>query len=178
MNQIFSQALRELNRPNDNLSIAKWQEQFLRFANEAIVDIAASYRLWRKETARLQDNRLNTDNLSYACVKVLTLERDGVRIPFYYGTNSDELRTKNVPDGELTITYRYMPPTVTTVLQSPELPACLHPLIVTFIVARERIQLDSAARSGSKVNLDLYETMKKRLRVSVATPDDQSIYGI
>lgn len=175
LQELIVAALEELNRPTDTAETAARKAQFTRFANEALIDITSCYRLWRRDEVSVAEDRVDCSGLPQTMVKALALKRDGVRIPFYYGADANTLHTKGIADGAAELTYRYMPAPLEELTDVPDIPEFLHPLIVTFIVARERIQLDSVAQSGSKTNLNLYETMKRRLRVLMDAPEDQSI---
>lgn len=169
--------LRELHRPTDAITTDQWCDRLTRYANEAITDITASFRPWRRDVLDLLGGHVDLCCLPLTCQKVISLERDGKRLPFYYGSSTGELLVKNVPDGDVTITYRYIPPELVALDDQPLLPEFLHPLIVTYMVARERIQLDSTAQSGSKLNLSVYETLKRRFRICMDEPDTNDIYN-
>ncbi|MDD3400929.1 MAG: hypothetical protein PHT58_04780 [Eubacteriales bacterium] len=175
--QLMELAMDELHRPLDAMTSADYQQRMMRFANEAIIDITGSFRPWRRDTLLVTSDKIALNQLPYKCQKVLSVDYNGERYPFYYGYNTDELIVKSIPDGEVNVTYRYIPPKLKSMTDVPQLPEFLHSLIVTYMVARERIQLDSVAQSGAKVNLSLYETLKRRYKISMDEPDSCNIYN-
>ena len=141
--QLLIAALDELERPHDEATLALWRERLTAYANEAIADLYATFRPWRRESLTPQNGVLTLTALTMPCSKVLGLERDGVRIPFYYGTDTNELVIPGWGND---------------------------PLIVLYMVARDRAHGDPAAQNGSRLRLSVYEAQKRRLKLDYDEP--------
>ncbi len=177
LKEIIEMALDELRRPIDALSSLDWLPRMTRYANEAVLDITCSFRPWQRSAALITDGRIDLATLPDKCQKVLSVERDGRGLTFYYGCNLNELIVKDAADGEAVVTYRYIPPELKELNDRPKLPEFLHPLIAAYMAARERVLLDSSAQGGIKLNLTMYETLKRRLRLNMDEPDSSRFYG-
>ena len=168
--QLLIAALDELERPHDEATLALWRERLTAYANEAIADLYAPFRPWRRESLTPQNGVLTLTALTMPCSKVLGLERDGVRIPFYYGTDTNELVIPGWGNDPLTVVYRYAPAPLKNDSDLTKLPSVCDPLIVLYMVARDRAHGDPAAQNGSRLRLSVYEAQKRRLKLDYDEP--------
>ena len=172
---LIQSALGELEHPEDTAALPLWKEKLLRFANEAVVDLYETFRPWRRDTLRLQNGRLNLSALPYTVGKVLGVERSGMRVPFCFDTDTNVLRVPGVPDGTMTVVYRYLPKTLVNDDDEPELPAACHPLIVLYMVGRFSVINDAQGLNHASAAMSLYETRKRRLKLDLDEPTDYQI---
>ena len=163
--ELILAALDELERPHDADTIALWRERLTAYANEAVSDLFAAFRPWRRETLTPVNGVLHLCELSLPCGKVLGLEDGGMRIPFHYGTDADELIVPGWGEKPLTVVYRYAPGVLKNDADTTTLPSVCDPLIVLYMVARDRAHGDLAAQNGSRLRLSLYEAQKRRLKL-------------
>ncbi len=173
--ELIESALGELDHPDDCAELPLWQEKLLRFANEAVVDLYETFRPWRRDPLPLMNGALDLTALPYAVGKVLGTERGGMRIPFYYGADTNTLRVPGVPDGPMTVVYRILPKTLAEDDDEPELPAACHPLIVLYMVGRFCMLNDAQGLNHASSAMSLYETRKRRLKLDFDEPTDYQI---
>lgn len=177
LSELIEQALGELDHPEDTAALPLWQDKLMRFANEAIVDMTETFRPWRRDPLPLNNGTLNLLELPYRVGKVLGVERDGMRIPFYYGANAVTLRVPGMEDGTVTVVYRYLPRPLLEATDEPELPAACHPLIVLYMVGRFTVHEDAQGLSQANMMLSLYEARKRRLKLDFDEPTGYTIYN-
>lgn len=175
LQQMMEQVLMELHRPQEYINDMHWQCRLKGYANEALMDIATAFRPWARDEGQIVGGTLNLCLLPKLCLKVLKVERGGERIPFYYAEATDKLCFKGAKDGQVVVTYRYMPLCLNALCDEPQLPQFLHPLIVTYMTAREVTLLDEGAKGSARLNLSLYESLKRRLRVGMDEPTGELI---
>lgn len=175
LSELIEQALCELDHPADTAALPLWQEKLTVFANDAIDDLTRSLRPWRRDPATLRLGRINLSALPYTVSKVLRVERDGVRVPFYYGTDTSTLFVKGLKDGPVSVVYRYLPAVLSAANDAPQLPAACHPLIVLYMVARFEMHNDAQGLNHVNTLLSLYERRKRRLRMDMDEPTDYTI---
>ena len=170
LSELIHAALDELERPHDDGTVALWRERLTAYANEAVSDLFTTFRPWRRETVTPAGGRLTVSQLSLPCSKVLGLENGGVRIPFHYGSDTSELVIPGWDDRPLTVVYRYAPGVLRSDADRTTLPAACDPLIVLYMVARDRAHGDAAAQNGSRLRLSFYEMQKRRLKMDFDEP--------
>ena len=170
--ELTQSALAELDHPENTAALPMWKEKLLRFANEAVVDLAETFRPWRRDSLPLQSGVLDLSALPYTVGKVLGTERGGMRIPFCYGADTTTLRLPGVPDGPVTVVYRYLPKPLVEDSDEPELPAACDPLIVLYMVGRFSMTNDAQGQSHASAALSVYETRKRRLKLDFDEPTD------
>lgn len=173
--ELMESALGELEHPEDTAAFPLWQEKLLRFANEAVADLYETFRPWRRDPLPLQNGELDLSALPYTVAKVLGTERNGMRIPFFYGADTKTLRVPGVPDGTMTVVYRYLPKTLVEDDDEPELPAACHPLIVLYMVARFSLINDAQGLNHASAAFSIYEARKRRLKLDFDEPTDYQI---
>ena len=175
--QLIEQALAELDHPASTAALPLWKDKLLRFANEAVTDLTETFRPWRRDPLTLTNETLQLSALPYAVGKVLGVERNGMRIPFHYGAGTGELKLPGVADGAVTVVYRYLPKTLVQNSDEPELPACSHPLIVQYMVARFEMNNDAAAQNRAGLLLSNYELRKRRLKMDLDEPSGCALFN-
>ena len=178
LEDLIRNALAELEYPSDTAALPLWREKLIRFANEAVTDVTETFRPWRRDPLPLRDGMLTLSDLPYSASKVLGVERNGMRLPFCYGYSASVLRVPGVPDGNVTVVYRYQPDPLVEPTDEPQLPSCCHPLLVTYMVARFCMQNDAQSMSHASAALSVYETMKRRLKMDFDEPAGFGIYHI
>ncbi len=177
LSELIEQALAELDHPVDTAARPLWEEKLKRFANEAQDDLFAALRPWRRETVTLTDGTIDLAALQSDVSKVLGVERAGLRLPFYYGADTNTLRLKGVADGPVAVVYRYAPCPLAEPTDEPQLPSVCHPLIVLYMVARFEMHNDAQGLSHANMLLSLYETRKRRLRMNHDEPSGYDLIG-
>ncbi|MBQ5986513.1 MAG: hypothetical protein IJL59_04560 [Clostridia bacterium] len=175
--ELIHAALDELERAHDDETVVFWRERLTAYANEAISDLFTTFRPWRRESLTPQNGVLHTGDLSLPCSKVLGLESKGLRIPFHYGADTTELIVPGWQGGALTVVYRYAPSVLIEDTDRSTLPAVCDPLIVLYMVARDRAHGDAAAQNGARLRLSLYEAQKRRLKLDYDEPCGCRIYN-
>lgn len=173
--ELIEGALCELDHPADSAALALWKEKLLRFANEAAVDLAETFRPWRRDTLPLSGGIVDLHALPYRLGKVLGVERGGMRVPFYFGTDAYTLHVPGVTDGPMTVVYRYLPRELVLDTDEPELPTACHPLIVLYMAGRFSMTNDAQGMNHASAALSLYETRKHRLKLDFDEPTDYRI---
>ena len=172
---LIQAALGELEHPEDTAALPLWKEKLLRFANEAVVDLYETFRPWRRDPLMLTNGALDLTALPYTVGKVLGVERGGMRVPFFFDPDTNTLRVPGVPDGSMTVVYRYLPKTLVEDTDEPELPAACHPLIVLYMVGRFSMINDAQGLNHTSAAMSLYETRKRRLKLDLDEPTDYQI---
>ena len=177
LSELIEQALSELDHPADTAALPLWREKLTVFANDAIDDLTRSLRPWRRDPATLQNGQIALSALPYSVSKVLRVERDGLRVPFYYGTNTMTLCVKGLKDGPVSVVYRYLPAALAAASDEPQLPSACHPLIVLYMVGRFTVHEDAQGLSQANMMLSLYETRKRRLKLDFDEPTGYAIFN-
>lgn len=168
LNDILVSALAQLDRGNDPQTLDVWRDKFTRFANDAQADLASAILPCRREDLAAVDGVLDLTALARKCTKVVGLKLDGKDVPIVRGADSWTLAVDT--DGTYEVTYRYQPRDLTSPSDESELPAHCHGLIVTYVVARERMSGDRSTQAGSNIYFELYQTGKAKLRPHVGDP--------
>jgi len=173
--ELIQSALGELDHPEDTAALPLWKEKLLRFANEAVTDLFETFHPWRRDPLPLLNGVIDLTALPHPCGKVLGVERCGMRVPFYFDTDTNTLRVPNVADGTMTVVYRYLPRPLVLDTDEPELPAACHPLIVLYMTGRFSLVNDAQGLNHASAALALYETRKRRFRMDLDEPTGYSI---
>ena len=95
---------------------------------------------------------------------MIALSRTGTRLPFYYGANTELLHVPAVSDGELLVTYRYMPTPLKVDTDVPELPEWCHGAMIGYAVGRERASGDAGSIASARACFELYNAAKRMMR--------------
>ncbi|MBQ1820318.1 MAG: hypothetical protein II117_01815 [Clostridia bacterium] len=173
--ELIQSALAELDHPADTAALPLWKEKLLRFANEAINDLFETFRPWRRDPLPIVNGSIDLTALPHAVNKLLGVERCGMRIPFFFGADTNTLRVPGVPDGTMTVVYRYAPEPLIEDDDEPALPAACHPLIVLYMTGRFSMHNDAPGMNHASAALSLYETQKRRLKLEFDEPTDYRI---
>lgn len=161
LNEIIVAALSELGRGHDQRNIDSCRQKFTRFANDAIIDIAASMKLHMTEEVRIDGSTIDTVRLSHPCLKVIAITQDGFPLRFSSCEASDIVCVRGT--GIVNVIYRYMPAALSVPSDVPEIPEYMHGLIVSYVVGRERMSGDTSTQKGCDAYMELYETEKMRI---------------
>ena len=172
---LLNSALAELDHPFDTAALVLWREKLLRYANEAVNDMFETFRPWRRDSLTLTNGTLDLSALPHPVGKVLGVERRGMRLPFYFGTDTNTLCVPGVPDGAITVVYRYLPTPLSSEEDEPDLPAACHPLIVLYMTGRFSMHNDAPGMNHASAALSLYETQKRRLKLDFDEPTEYCI---
>ena len=170
LDEMIVGVLAQMHRPYDGATMDEWRTRIKLYLNEALCDLTAALRPWRRETVRIEGGCVNTALLSRHCIKVLELCVDGRRRTFFYNGRLDCLGVPGIISGEAVLCYRYMPPALENPDDTPDLPAECHPLLVTYAVARERTQWDGQSLNGASAGFALYEAQRGRVRKTLGEP--------
>ena len=176
--ELIKMTLRKLDRPTDNDTVALYKERLLGYLNEAMLDLTAELRPWRRDTLAVTSGQADLSGLPRVCLKVLAARIDGQRQLFYYGATRSTLLFPGVGDGTVEITYRYQPEQLAELTDEPQLPAGLQGLLVEYAAARERGRFDAASQNAARLDLTLYRELKGKLRRNYPAPDLSQIYHI
>ena len=177
VSQLIEQALAELEHPVDTAALPLWRTKLIRYANEAQNDLTETFRPWRRDPLTLCNGQLDLSGLPYTAGKVLGVERNGMRIPFYYGTDTNTLCVPGAADGTMTVVYRYLPKTLVQNSDESELPTACHPLIVQYMAARFEMRNDASAQNHAAMLLNVYETRKRRMKLDFDEPSGYAFYN-
>lgn len=168
LNEIIVCALEQLGRGHDQRSVDTWRHKFTRFANDAVCDLAATMKVYQTETIKVNGSTVDTVKLKRRCLKVLEILQDGFPVKFTVGEASGVVCVRAT--GFVDICYRYMPETLSLPSDVPEIPEYMHGLVVSYVVARERMSGDTSTQRGADAYMQLYENAKMRL-LSASTAD-------
>lgn len=163
LNEIVVAALSQLERGNDPVTLERWRPKLVRFANDGVLDLICAFKPTRRETVKLSGSVLDTTLFDRPCIKVERVLQKGTGFELKHSPQdaSGIMSVRGV--GEVDVIYRYMPRDMAQPTDEPELPLKLHPLIVLYVVARERMSGDVSTQSGANPYLQLYEAGKLRL---------------
>ena len=176
--QLIKAVLRKLDRPTDNDTVALYTERLLGYLNEAMLDLTAEFRPWRRDTLAVTGGQAELSSLPRACLKVLSAHVDGQRRLFYYGATRETLLFPGMGDGTAELTYRYQPELLSELTDEPQLPEGLQGLLVEYAAARERSRFDAASQNAARLDLTLYRDLKGKLKRNYPAPDLSQIYNI
>ena len=161
LNDIIVEALTELGRGHDQMSIDSARRKFTHFANDALCDIAATMKVYKTESLRVNGSTIDTLQLSRPCLKVIFVTQDGFPLKFDIADGSGLICVGG--RGLVDVTYRYVPRSLEIPSDVPELPEYMLGLIVTYVVARERMSSDTSTQKGASAYMEIYEMLKARL---------------
>ena len=163
LKELLTGALQQLNRDTDAQTMELWRDKLTRYLNDAMLDMANALKPRRTDEMLLADGRIDTALLPRACVKVIALVKDGKRLPFYYGVGSGLLHVPCAADGQVQLTYRYLPMALSADTDEPELPAHCHGDLILYAVGRERAAGDASSVQSARACFELYQSAKRAL---------------
>lgn len=173
LNDIIVSALAQLDRSHDMQSVEVYRARFAQFANDAQNDLALTLALKRTDELEPADGVADLSCLPRACYRVESVEQLGGRVPFRAG---DAPNLLFLPYNERArITYRFMPKKLETATDVSELPEAVHPLIVSYVVGRERMGGDVSTQGGGNIYISMYNAAKAKLRGSAQAGDPYTI---
>ncbi len=176
--QLMEMTLRKLDRPIDDDTVALYKQRLLGYLNEALLDLTAEFRPWRRDFLSVTNGQTELSDLPRACLKVLAARVDGRRRLFYYGSTRGTLLFPGMGDGTVEITYRYQPALLTELADEPQLPEGMQGLLAEYAAARERSRFDAASQNAGRLDLTLYRELKGKLKRGYPGPDEPRIYHI
>ena len=176
--KLMEMTLRKLDRPTDNDTVALYKERLLGYLNEAMLDLTAELRPWRRDTLTVANGQAELGRLPRTCLKVLAARVEGQRRLFYYGSTRGTLLFPGMEAGTVELTYRYQPALLAELSDEPQLPEGWQGLLVEYAAARERSRFDAASQNAAKLDLTLYRELKGKLRRGYPAPDLSQIYHI
>ena len=106
--------------------------------------------------------RTSLPQLPRSCIKVTRVRQQGHSVPFSIGDTSNSILLPYCAPA--VITYRCVPAPLVKGTDESELDPCLHGLIVSYLVGRERMGGDVTTQSGGNIYLSMFENAKARLR--------------
>ena len=161
LNDILTAALAQLDRGCDPQTVAAFGGRLTGFANEAQNDLARAVGFCRTDEAQPDAGVLNTADLPRNCIRVLKTVQLGREVRF---SRAESGRIALPYDAPVTVTYRCEPRPMSLPGDVSELPPSVHGLIVSYVVARERMAGDPTAQRGANIYLSMYEAAKAKLR--------------
>lgn len=161
LNEIISAALDQKGVTPAARTIDKSAGAFTQYVNEAAMDLADDFKLFRTEPVTLENKSFDTTSLSRYCTKILSVKQDGKSLAFDDGDESGEISV--CAEGEVSVAYRYVPNDVSSDSDVPDIPEYLHRLIVLYVVARDRASGDASTQNASGVYFSLYNEQKRKL---------------
>ena len=176
LNEIVVAALTQEERGQDAQVVEKYNDKFRQYANEAVLDLAKSMRVYRTDTVTAENNVFDLSQLSRSCAKILSVTQGGKSVTFDTGDASGEVLVGC--DGLVRVKYEYIPPELASDTDSPDLPEHFHPLIVMYVLARYRSSGDASAQGGSGVYFQLYNQYKRSLVQRIGTPGQYALTNI
>lgn len=165
LQELLTATLQQLDRGTDAQTLESWRDKLTRYLNDALADLAGVLKPCRTEQSEIKNGKLDLLALERRCVKVVSLKRGDMRLPFYYGVGTDKLHVPAVGDGPVTICYRYLPNSMRADTDEPDLPKCydVDGAIVLYAVGRERAAGDGTSLAAARATFDLYEMAKRRM---------------
>lgn len=162
LNDITVGALDRLDRGHDAQTLEMWRDKLTMFANDALTDLAHAIKPVRTEKALiLLDGTVDANAFERDCIGIVSITADGRDVPFVECGTSGVFKVK--AEGSVAVTYAYVPKRLSSPSDVPELPERFHPLIVIYVVARERMSGDISTQKGFAAHMRLYETMKAEM---------------
>lgn len=164
LKELLTGALLQLDRGTDAQTLESWRDKLTRYLNDAMIDLTSELQPRRSDTLTLTSGALDLSDLPRSAVKVIALSRAGTRLPFYYGASTELLRVPAVSDGEVLVTYRYMPAPLKVDTDVPDLPEWCHGAMIGYAVGRERANGDAASIASARACFELYNAAKRMMR--------------
>ena len=176
--QLIELVLRKLDRPADSATVELYRDRLMGYFNEAILDLVAEYRPWRRDTLPVAAGQADLSALPRGSLKVIAARVDGTRRLFYYGSDREKLLFPGLGEGTVEITYWYQPAMLQSLSDEPQLPEAFHVLLAEYAAARERSRFDAASQNGARLDLTLYRELKGKLRRAFPSAELSRIYNI
>ena len=165
LNEIIASALSELGRGHDAKSVERYRDKFMRYANDAVTDLALSLGLVRMDKVNLSGSTADLKKLCRECMKLTSVTQDGMPVRYLYSEASQIVSVR--AKGQVEVYYRYIPKKLFSPSDVPDVPEYLHGLIVMYVTGRERMSGDTSTQKGADSYLSLYEIEKNRIKLSM-----------
>jgi hypothetical protein len=140
-----------------------------------MIDLTSELQPRRSDTLQIIGGEIDLSGLPRGVVKVIALSRDGTRLPFYYGVSTENLRVPAVSNGEVLVTYRYMPEPLKVDTDEPDLPQWCHGAMIGYAVGRERASGDAGSIAAARACFELYSAAKRIMRAHRGEMDAYAI---
>ncbi|MEA4869499.1 MAG: hypothetical protein VB062_02540 [Christensenella sp.] len=164
LKELLTGALLQLDRGTDAQTVESWRDKLTRYLNDAMIDLTSELQPRRSDHLMLTGGEADLSGLPRNAVKVIALSRGDTRLPFYYGPSTEKLRVPATADGEVLVTYRYMPEPLKVDTDVPDLPEWCHGAMIGYAVGRERASGDSASIASARACFELYSAAKRMMR--------------
>lgn len=173
LQELLTATLQQLDRGTDAQTLESWRDKLTRYLNDAVIDLVGVLKPRRTDESELKDGVLDMAALPRRCIKVVSLSRNGQRLPFYYGIGTDKLHVPAVTDGPVSICYRYLPNAMHADTDEPDLPKRFDAdgAIILYAVGRERAAGDGSSIAAARATFDLYELAKRSLHDTAGEED-------
>ena len=175
LKELLTGALLQLDRGTDAQTLESWRDKLTCYLNDAMIDLTSELQPRRTDELTLTNGSLDLSALPRDAVKVIALSRGSTRLPFYYGASTELLRVPAVVDGEVLVTYRYMPTLLKVDTDVPELPEWSHGAMVGYAVGRERASGDASSIASARACFELYNAAKRMMRANRGEMDAYAI---
>lgn len=176
LNDIIVAALTQLDRGHDAQTIDIWRDKLTRFADEAIMDLASVIKPRRTETVTVNNNVFDVRLLKRQCVKILCIKKNDVLLFFKEGDSSEQICIPSLSASDtVEITYIYIPGTLSSGADEPEIPKQYHSLIVCYVIARERSSGEVSIQRGGNIYFQMYEAGKRNIRPHLGAKDNYKL---
>jgi len=175
LKELLTGALLQLDRGTDAQTLESWRDKLTRYLNDAMIDLTGELQPRRSDTLTLTGGGLDLKNLPRSAVKVIALSRGSTRLPFYYGGGTELLRVPAAEDGNVLVTYRYMPEPLKVDTDVPDLPEWCHGALIGYAVGRERSNGDAGSIAAARACFELYTAAKRMMRAHRGEMDAYAI---
>lgn len=173
LTDIVTGALQQLGRSSDRQTMDTWEKQLTAYANEAVMDIAKTVGLHRSEPVEVADGEIDLSALERSCIKVISVKQNGEHVFFRAGSATNKIAV--LAEGPVVVDYRYKPQDLSNSTDKPEVPLHTHSIIVTYVVARERMSQDVSTQGGANPYFEMYHSKLNALRSNSGEPDKYKI---
>ena len=177
LNDILVAALMQLDRGHDAQTLDIWRDKLTRFANDAVAELAAAVKPQRYENVSLEKDVFLLSDLSRNCVKILAVKKNGKKAGFLAEPAMGRVILSPTAEkaSQAEVLYQFAPQELSSPTDVPELPEHCHPLIVTYVVGRERASGDPSAQRGANVYFQMFHTGKNALRSHLGDAENYRI---
>ena len=133
--------------------------------------------MFRTDTVVLENGRFDVDDLPRWCTKITEVRAGGK--PVKYDMDNQTGRILVDADGEVEVTYRFLPNPLKNSNDTPELPKQLHQCIVSYVVASDKAEGDTTTQGSASLYYQLYNEQKRILmRGWIGTPKGHKIINM
>jgi len=172
---IIKAVLVDLDRGTATDTVSMYTEKFTAYANEACQEIANRFKACREEEVTLDSaSSFDVTTLTRGCARV-TRVRDAAKVYDYYqpvhGGTVVIVRDAD-PGASVVVEYRFIPMSMSSTSDTPDLPAYQHALIPLYVRAREQCGQDPRTQGTASAFFSLFNSKIADLeREARAMPD-------